>query len=201
MSAKPPVVVVLAGPNGAGKSTTAPTLLKGALGVTEFVNPDVIAQGLSAFAPERTAMPAGRIMLRRIHELAGRRENFAFETTLASRSFAPWLAQLRARGYRVHFLFLWLPSADMAVARVKDRVRLGGHNVPEDQVRRRYQAGLRNFFRLYQPLATSWRLYDNSGSPPPRLIARGRGSQVTVIAKKRIWNGIARGRSHENSKG
>lgn len=200
MSAKSPVVVVLAGPNGAGKSTTAPTLLKGTLGVTEFVNPDVIARGLSAFEPEHTAMAAGRIMLRRIRDMAGTRTNFAFETTLASRSFAPWLARLRSTGYRVHVLFLWLPSADMAVARVTDRVKMGGHHVPEDQVRRRYVAGLRNFFRLYQPLATTWRLYDNSGSPPPRLIARGRGSHVTKIVDSRIWAGIAREVLHENSK-
>lgn len=189
---KSPAVIVLAGPNGAGKSTTAPALLKGTLGVTEFVNPDVIAQGLSAFGPEQTAMAAGRIMLRRLRELAGLRADFAFETTLASRSFVPWLAKLRASGYRIHILFLWLPSADFAVQRVADRVQMGGHNVPEEQIRRRYAAGLRNFSKLYQPLAATWRMYDNSGGAPPRLIARGRGGKVTAVDDRRTWAQITR---------
>jgi predicted ABC-type ATPase len=119
-------VIVLAGPNGAGKSTAAPYLLRGALGVTEFVNADVIAQGLSAFAPEAVAVAAGRIMLARLRELASKRVSFAFETTLASRSFAPWLASVVAGGYSFHLLYLWLPSADLAVSRVADRVRFGG---------------------------------------------------------------------------
>lgn len=122
----PPSVVVLAGPNGAGKSTAAPALLHGRLAVEQFVNADEIARGLAGFAPETAAIPAGRIMVARLKELARTRANFAFETTLASRSFAPWLASLVAGGYRFHLVFLWLPSADLAVARVADRVRLGG---------------------------------------------------------------------------
>jgi predicted ABC-type ATPase len=184
---KPPSVVVLAGPNGAGKSTTAPTLLKGALGVTEFVDADTIARGLSAFQPERVALSAGRIMLRRLKELASQRVSFAYETTLASRMFARWLVELRQSGYRVHLLFLWLPSADLAVERVADRVHMGGHDVPEGTVRRRYAAGLRNFFSLYQPLANTWRIYDNSKSSGPRLIARGRSSKVTGVLDDTLW--------------
>ncbi len=199
-SRKRPAVIVLAGPNGAGKSTTAPRLLKGTLAVTEFVNPDVIAQGLSVFAPEQTALAAGRIMLERLQELAQRRATFAFETTLASRSFAPWLAKLRASGYRVHLVFLWLASADLAVERVADRVRLGGHNVPEVHVRRRYVAGLRNFFSLYRSLSTTWRVYDNSTVSPPHLIAKGRGSKATMIADRLKWAHITEGK-HEGSKG
>jgi predicted ABC-type ATPase len=125
-----PSVVILAGPNGAGKSTVAPALLHGALAVNEFVNADVIASGLSAFDPESAAIAAGRVMLSRIRELASQRVNFAFETTLASRSFAPWLRQLATSGYAVHLVYLWLPSADFAVERVAERVRAGGHNVP-----------------------------------------------------------------------
>lgn len=153
-----PSVVVLGGPNGAGKSTAAPALLQGALAVNEFVNADVIARGLSAFAPESAAIAAGRVMLGRLHELAAQRVTFAFETTLASRSFAPWLRSLRVSGYEVQLVFLWLPSADFAVERVAARVRAGGHNVPAETVRRRYHAGLRNFFSLYEPVASSWRL-------------------------------------------
>ena len=187
-----PAVIVLAGPNGAGKSTSAPELLKGTLAVTEFVNPDLIAQGLSAFAPDQTALAAGRIMLRRLRELAGQRATFAFETTLASRSFAPWLAKLRTSGYRIHIIFLWLPSADLAVERVAGRVRLGGHNVPEAHIRRRYTAGLRNFFELYKPISTTWRVYDNSAASRPHLIARGKGSQIIKTVDHLKWNRIAR---------
>lgn len=124
MAPTTPNLVVLAGPNGAGKSTAAPMLLRGTLGVTEFVNADVIAQGLSAFAPDRVALSAGRIMLRRLQELARQGVSFAFETTLASRSFAPWIRELAQTGYQFHLVFLWLPSADFAVQRVADRVRL-----------------------------------------------------------------------------
>ncbi len=197
MRSRHPHVVVLSGPNGAGKSTAAPALLKGTLGVTEFVNPDVIAQGLSAFEPERVALAAGRVMLTRLRELARQKVDFAFETTLASRRFAPWLADLKRSGYLVHLMFLWLPSADLAVARVADRVRMGGHGVPEATIRRRYATGLRNFFELYQPLATSWRVYDASRAGRLRLMARGKGAGVTRLFDKQVWVGIVRGLEHE----
>jgi predicted ABC-type ATPase len=141
MAESSPNVVLIAGPKGSGKSTAAPALLTGTLGVTEFVNADVIAQGLSAFNPEGAAIAAGRIMLARLKELAASRQSFAFETTLASRTFAPWIADLVAGGYEFHLMFLWLPSADLAVDRVALRVRAGGHHVAEDVVRRRYAYG------------------------------------------------------------
>jgi predicted ABC-type ATPase len=186
-----PSVVILAGPNGAGKSTAAPALLHGTLAVNEFVNADVIARELSASDPESAAIAAGRVMLARLRELARQRVSFAFETTLASITFAPWLRDLRASGYDVQLVFLWLPSADFAVERVADRVRAGGHNVPEETVRRRYRAGLRNFFNLYEPLASAWRLYDTS-SPDPRLVAEGLESQPVRVYDEDIW-GVVRG--------
>jgi len=186
-----PSVVVLAGPNGAGKSTVAPALLRGALAVDEFVNADVIARGLSAFDPEGAAIAAGRVMLARVHELAARRVSFAFETTLASRSFAPWLRNLRLSGYEVRLVFLWLPSADFAIERVAERVRAGGHNVQAETVRRRYRAGLRNFFSLYDPLASSWRLYDSS-TPEPRLIATRVDSQPPTVYDEDTWQLVKR---------
>ena len=181
-----PSVVILAGPNGAGKSTVAPALLRGALAVNEFVNADVIASGLSAFDPDSAAIAAGRVMLARIRELASQRVNFAFETTLASRSFAPWLRQLVTSGYSAHLVFLWLPSADFAVDRVAERVRTGGHNVPPETVRRRYAAGLRNFFQLYQPLVSGWVLYDSSG-PVPRPVAEGLASHPPTVYDRDVW--------------
>ena len=187
-----PHVVVLAGPNGAGKTTLAPFLLKDLLGVLEFVNADVLAGGLSAFTPDRAAFAAGRIMLARLRELARQRASFAFETTLASRSFAPFLTQLRQKDYHVHIVFLWLPTAERALARVAERVQMGGHDVPEDTVRRRFGAGLRNLFALYQPLATTWRMYDNSRAGRPRLVARGAGRRATRIYDPGLWRLIVK---------
>ena len=190
MSKDGPKVIVLAGPNGAGKSTSAARLLRGALGVDEFVNADVIAQGLSAFAPQGVALAAGRIMMQRLKELAAARASFAFETTLASRTFAPWLADLKASGYHIHLIFLWLPSAEVAMDRVAERVRLGGHDVPEDTIRRRYRAGWANFCELYQPLADSWQVIDNSVVGKPRLIAIGQGRRTQVVRNEALWDRI-----------
>jgi predicted ABC-type ATPase len=185
-----PNLVVLAGPNGSGKSTIAPALLAGTLAVKEFVNADTIAQGLSAFNPAAAAIQASAIMFRRIRELARRRVSFAFETTLAGRTLAPWIRELTEGGYSFRLLFLWLPSADNAVDRVASRVRTGGHDVPESTVRRRYDSGLRNFFTLYQPLAITWRMYDNSRWLSPRLIASGARTAVTRIDDHSMWNDI-----------
>ena len=186
-------MIVLAGPNGAGKTTAAPHLLKGSLGVTEFVNTDVIAQGLSAFAPEQAALAAGEIMLARIRELARRELDFAFETTLAGRSLLPWFRERISGGYRFRIFFLWLPSADLAVDRVAGRVRLGGHHVPEDTIRRRFKRGLHNFFAFYRPLATAWRMYDNSLGNCPSLVASGAGERTTRIIRPHLWDLIQRG--------
>ncbi|MCW5775146.1 MAG: AAA family ATPase [Phycisphaeraceae bacterium] len=186
MTDTPPSVVILAGPNGAGKTTAAPFVLRDALGVDEFVNADDIARGLSGFAPERSAVAAGRIMLARMGELAGVRATFAFETTLATRSYAPWLARLRRAGYRVTLLFLFLPSPELAIERVRGRVAEGGHDVPEAVVRRRYERGLRNLWNLYLPLADDWSVYDNAGSRPD-LIAVGRGTAVERVVLQAQW--------------
>src|ERR1700761_5342526 len=133
-----PNIYVIAGPNGAGKSTMAQVLLSEEFHCAEFVNADVIARGLSAFNPQGAALEAGRVMLHRLNELARERVDFAFETTLASRSFAPWLRKRQEEGYRFNLFFAWLPHPDMAVNRVAARVAAGGHNVPEADVRRRY---------------------------------------------------------------
>jgi predicted ABC-type ATPase len=188
MAEDKPHVIVLAGPNGAGKSTTAPILLRDAMAVDEFVNADVIAHGLSAFAPETVALSAGRIMLKRLTELAAKRVNFAYETTLASRTFAPWLEKLALSGYQSHLMFLALPSAEAALERVSIRVRLGGHGIPEQVIRRRFEAGLRNFFQLYQPIVSSWGLYDNSLPDQPLLIAEKTDLGRLDVKRKTLYD-------------
>jgi predicted ABC-type ATPase len=179
-------VIIVAGPNGSGKSTAAPALLRDFLQVDEFVNADVIAQGLSAFQPEKEAIRAGRIMLKRIHYLAEMRSNFAFETTLASRTFATWISKLKKNNYQFHLVFLWLRDVDLAVSRVKERVILGGHSIPEETIRRRYHSGIRNFLNLYRPLSDSWKFYDNSRVNNLSLIASSTEGEVT-IENKMVW--------------
>lgn len=190
MTPRTPLVVVLAGPNGAGKSTSAAHLLRGALAVEEFVNADTIAQGLSAYRPEAAAVTAGRVMLERLRFLARERRDFAFETTLAGRGHARWLGELRSSGYRAHLVFLSLPDADLAVARVAERVRQGGHQVPEDVVRRRFAAGLTNLLALYSDLVESWQVYDNADLTGPRLIAARAAGRSTVIADPNAWKNL-----------
>lgn len=182
-----PHVVVLAGPNGAGKTTAAPALLRDTLAVDELVNADAIAAGLSAFRPEDVAITAGRVMLTRLRELARRRADFAFETTLASRTFAPWLTTLRGEGYRVSLLYLWLSSPELAIRRVALRVRLGGHAVPEDVIRRRFARGMSNFFKVYRPLADRWQVVDMSSAVAPRPVAVGHGMCDDVIHDATLW--------------
>ena len=172
-------MVVIAGPNGAGKSTAAPFLLKGALGVLEFVNADQIAVGLSAYAPEAVSFEAGRIMLRRLHELAQSGSSFAFESTLSSRTFAKFLRDCKSRGYRVVLFYVTLPSSDLAVQRVALRVKLGGHNIPTDDVHRRFQRSLSNLFELYLPLSDRWSVLDNA-SGRLEVIASGTSRRTTV---------------------
>jgi predicted ABC-type ATPase len=179
-------VLILAGPNGAGKSTAAEWVLRSAYGLWEFVNADVIARGLSGFDPDAVAMQAGRIMLTRLRQLAADGASFAFETTLASRNFIPWVKQLRDSGYAFDLNFFWLPTADLAVERVAIRVREGGHGVPEETIRRRYTRGLSNFFNAYLPLATSWRFY-NSSFGRPALVAYGYESTPAVVLDEANW--------------
>lgn len=192
-----PHLIIIAGPNGAGKSTSAPALLKDALHVDNFVNADVIAQGLCAYQPEKAAIQAGRIMLARIHALAEHGANFAFETTLASRSFATWIPKLKKHGYQFHLIFLWLKSTDLAVVRVKERIKAGGHSVPEDTIKRRYSAGLKNFFNLYCPLADSWQLYDNSNTNALTAIASAFNHDLSIYDNT-LWQQLSEN-FHEKS--
>lgn len=191
-----PTAIVLAGVNGAGKTTASRSLLAKTLRVMSFVNADVIAQGLSGFDPDAAAMRAARIMLEQLHDLAAQRANFAFETTLAARSYAGWLNSLRLSGYDVHLFYFWLDNVDLAIARVAARVQKGGHHIPEATIRRRYDRSIRNLFELYLPVVTSWRVYDNSVHGFPRLISKGKRNQPEVVLNADAWSMVRRSASH-----
>ncbi len=165
-------IVIIAGPNGAGKTTFAQEYLPKEAGFPDFINVDLIAQGLSPFAPDKAALQAGRIMLAEIARKVSRRESFAFETTLSGLSYARHIPRWRQAGYRVKLIFLSLPSVELAIERVKGRAAQGGHNVPPDVVRRRFDAGLRNFRSIYCKIVDQWLFYDGSARPP-RLVAAG----------------------------
>lgn len=158
-------IVIIAGPNGAGKTTFAREFLPNEADCPNFVNADLIAAGLSPFAPELAAFKAGRLMLEAIAEHARRGESFAFETTLSGLTYIRMIPKWQSDGYTVTLIFLSLPSAEMALDRVVARVAQGGHNVPQAVVRRRFAAGIKNFER-YKLLVDGWQLYDNSGVPP-----------------------------------
>jgi predicted ABC-type ATPase len=187
MAASTPSVIVLAGPNGAGKSTAARTLLAETLSLMTFVNADVIAQGLAGFDPDSAAVEASRIMLERLHALAAQRADFAFETTLAGRTLAGWLNSLRETGYAVHLVYFWLESADLAVSRVAERVKAGGHDIPERTIRQRYRRSVRNFFSLYCPIVTTWQVYDNSQGGPPRAVALTGAMGEPFVVDPEVW--------------
>jgi len=161
-----PKIIVIAGPNGAGKTTFAREFLPHEAGCPVFVNADLIAAGLSPFAPERAALQAGRLTLEAIAQHVARRESFAFETTLSGKTYARKIAQWQQFGYRVELFFLSLPSADMAVQRVAERVRQGGHHIPEATIRRLFEAGRRLLTEVYQPLVNQWVVYDSAGDEP-----------------------------------
>ena len=171
---------VIAGPNGSGKTTFAKEFLPSYARCKEFVNADLIAGGLSPFAPEAAVVRAGRLLLEQIELLANRRSDFGFETTLSGVTYASLLRRLKDQGYQVHLFFLWIPSVEVALARIADRIRMGGHNIPEDVVRRRYRKGLYNLFTLYRPLLTSWMLFDNS-ELKPRMIARDTAGKLRIF--------------------
>lgn len=170
-----PTVILLGGCNGAGKSTSARAVLSAYPGLRAFVNADTIARGLSAFAPETVAVEAGRIMLDWLRKLAHERATFALETTLAGKAYVNWLKELKNIGYQVHVYYFSLHSAETAIGRVRTRVAMGGHDIPETTIRRRHVASDVNYRNLYQPLADYWWMYDNSAGYGNRLLAASAG--------------------------
>jgi predicted ABC-type ATPase len=162
-------VIIIAGPNGAGKTTFAREFLPNEAGCPIFVNADLIAAGLAPFTPQTAAVQAGRVMLRELTRHFAARQSFAFETTLSGRAYLRHIHAWQTAGYRVKLIFLQLDSVDEAIARVAQRVRQGGHDIPEATIRRRFDAGYRNFADVYAPAVDAWALYNNSGPQPVLL--------------------------------
>ncbi len=176
---------IIAGPNGAGKTTASYTILPDIFDCNEFVNADEIAKGISPFNPEKVGVKAGRIMLQRINELLENKESFAFETTLSTKSYVGLIKKARQLNYEVILLFLALDSQELALKRVKTRVKEGGHNIPEEVIRRRFEKGLHNLFNLYIPIVDKWLLIDNSGENFEFI---GEGTNVeTIVKNEKIW--------------
>lgn len=176
-------VYIIAGPNGSGKTTFAKLFLPEYVNCPNFVNADLIAQGLAPFAPRSAAIKAGKLVLGQIHEFAERGLDFAFETTLSGISYARLLRGLKAGGYSLHLFFLWIPSPDLAIQRIRERVREGGHNVPVGDIKRRFSRGIINFFKIYEPIVDSWMMFDNSKEKPV-LIAKRRNGFKQVICRE-----------------
>lgn len=183
-----PNLYIIGGCNGAGKTTASITILPKILECTEFVNADNIAAGLSPFNPEGVAFEAGRIMLQRIYQLLAEKEDFAFETTLSTRSYVSLIKKAQQAGYAVHLLFFWLSSPVFARERVARRVLKGGHNIPKDVIERRYYRGLSNLINLYIPICDSWLVVDNTDLVP-EVIAQETNNQK-VVRNTDIWNVI-----------
>lgn len=173
-------VYIIAGPNGAGKTTFARVFLPTFAECPKFVNADLIAGGLAPFEPQTAAVEAGRLMLRSIGDLSKSHVSFGFETTLSEKMYARLIRDLRSKGYVIHLIFLWLPSVELAIQRVKDRVRLGGHSVPDQDIRRRFHRGLENLMILYRTLADDWQVYDNR-SVHPELVAFGDSKKADFL--------------------
>ncbi|MBO7130482.1 MAG: zeta toxin family protein [Prevotella sp.] len=171
---------IISGCNGAGKTTASYTVLPEILDCREFVNADEIARGLSPFNSESMAIEAGRLMLKRIEELLEKEETFSIETTLATKSYINLVRRAQAKGYSVKVLFFWLNSPELALQRVAERVAKGGHNIPEPVIRRRYVAGIRNFFRLFMSEVDYWDIYDNSRYPAIQVASGGKDEETIV---------------------
>ncbi|MBI2095395.1 MAG: zeta toxin family protein [Candidatus Omnitrophica bacterium] len=170
---------IIAGPNGSGKTTFAKKFLPLYAHCENFINADLIAQGLSPFSPSVAAMKAGRLVLQEIRGLAAKGADFAFETTLSGKTYLSFLKALKSKGYQIHLFFLWIPSAELALGRIKDRVAGGGHDVPAVDVRRRFHRSSYNFLKFYRPLLDSWYLFDNS-TAAHCLVAKEKGGKLSV---------------------
>ncbi len=184
-----PTIYVIAGCNGAGKSTAANVILPQFLNCKEFVNADSIAAGLSPFQPETVSFQAGRIMLNRIKELISEEKTFAFETTLTAKSYIPLLYKAKKKKYKIVLFYFWINSVNLALARIADRVKKGGHDIPKDVVERRFERSLFNLVNLFLPICDKWYIRDNSNEIYFE-IAKGKLNNSAVIYNIEKWKKI-----------
>lgn len=184
-----PRLYIISGCNGAGKTTASYTMLPEMLECSEFVNSDEFAKGLSPFQPEKASIQAGRYMITKIRYLLKEQRDFALETTLATRTVLKTVKMAQAAGYTVTLLYFWLNSPELAIERVKARVEAGGHNIPEETIRRRYKVGIDYFFHHYAPICERWILADNS-QIPFRVIADGSKTDAINIKDKEVYEYI-----------
>jgi len=174
---------IIAGPNGSGKTIFAERFLPDYVKCPNFVNADLIAQGLSPFSPRSVAIKAGKLVLSQIHEYIRLDVDFAFESTLAGKLYANLFRELKKKGYKLHLFFLWIPDADIAILRIKDRVLEGGHNVPIEDIKRRFKRSISNFYKLYLPLLDSCVLFNNAGIEPVPIAKKNNGD-IDIIEKE-----------------
>jgi len=180
-----PDLYIIAGCNGAGKTTASYNVLPEILNCKEFVNADEIAKGLSPFQPEKVAIQAGRIMLKRIDELIYLKEDFAIETTLATRSYKELISEAKAAGYNITLLFFWLNDVNLALERVRLRVKSGGHNIPADTIRRRYVAGIKNLINIFTSICDNWIVMNNVEET--FFIAEKYDNEIQIIYREDEW--------------
>ena len=198
MMSKLPKLYIIAGCNGAGKTTASFTILPEILGCKEFINADEIAKGLSPFQPESVAMQAGRIMLARMDELLQKGETFAFETTLATKSYKQKIEWAQANGYEVTLLFFWLDSPNMAKKRVAQRVAEGGHSIPSQTIERRYYNGIANLFAIYIDMVDICYIFDNSEGERTPIAKKYKGGKE-IIYNTDLYNQMKNGYEKERS--
>ena len=194
-----PNLYVIAGCNGAGKTTASFTVLPDMLDCEEFINADELARGLSPFNPDNAAIEAGRLMLSKIDKLIQHKKDFAFETTLATKSYVKTIQAAKEEGYKVTLVFFWLDSVELAIERVINRVAEGGHDIPENVIRRRYYSGLINLFKLYIPICDYWMVFNNSSSPS-ELIAEGYCDNAIEIKNIRTFEVIKELSKHDKER-
>ncbi len=176
-------VYIIAGPNGSGKTTFAKKFLPKYVKCPHFVNADLIAQGLSPFAPQQAAVKAGKLVLEQIKDLVNKNVDFGFETTLSGKTYQKHFKALKDNGYKLHLFFLWIPGPQLAIARVKDRVEQGGHNVPIKDIKRRFDRSIEKFFQQYRLLVDKWMLFNNARIEP-ELLAKKTNNHIDVINKE-----------------
>ena len=185
-----PHIYIIAGPNGAGKTTFAEEFLPKYAHCPIFINADTIARGLSGFSPDATGLKAGRLLLEQIDSFALQKMDFAFETTLSGVTYLSKIKKLKEKGYQIHLFFLWIPDVKLSLARVKSRVKMGGHNITEKVIRRRFYKGINNLFKLYRPVLDSWILFDGAGSRPEKIAQEKLGKMS--IFKQNVYDKIIR---------